>query len=313
MTGKLLEGLDSLPSEVRQGVLTIGNFDGVHVGHQRILSEAKELATSEAAVVVAMTFDPPPDLVLRPADAPERLTLNEQKGQLLISRGADWVVTVRPTPKLLALPAEAFIERVIVGRFDPHHLVEGHNFLFGRERSGTIETLREAGPSSGFQLQVVEPVLLDFPQGRQRVSSTLIRGFLRAGNVEQANRCLGREFAICGRVVAGQGQGRRLACPTVNIDPGEQIVPADGVYAGRGELGGREYVAAISIGNKPTFGPAAKRVVEAHLLDAQGDFYEQTITLRFVRWMRDQQRFEGPQALKAQMTKDIQHVRDILG
>ena len=313
MTGKLLEGLDSLPSEARQGVLTIGNFDGVHVGHQRIVSKAKELATSQAAVVVAMTFDPPPDLVLRPADAPERLTLNEQKGQRLISRGADWVVAARPTHELLALTGEAFIERVIVGCFAPRYMVEGHNFLFGRERSGTIETLREAGPSSGFQLHVVEPVLLDFPQGPQRVSSTLIRNFLRAGNVEQANRCLEREFALCGRVVAGQGQGRRLTYPTVNINPGEQIVPADGVYAGRGELGGREYLAAISIGNKPTLGPAARRVVEAHLLDAQGDFYEQAITLRFVRRMRDQRRFEGPEALKAQITKDTQHVRDILG
>jgi len=155
--------------------------------------------------------------------------------------------------------------------------------------------------------------VLDFPQGRRRVSSTLIRNFLRRGDVEQANRCLGGEFALCGRVVAGCGHGGQLTYPTVNIDPGQQIVPGDGVYAGRAVLGGREYLAAVSIGNKPTLGPTDERVVEAHLLDAQGDFYDQQITLRFVQRMRDQQRFDGPEALKAQIAKDTQRVRDILG
>jgi len=312
MDTNCIEGLDSLPASVHSCVLTVGNFDGVHVGHQRILTAARVLAETEKTAVVAMTFDPPPDLVLRPADAPQRISPHEKKCGLLLAAGVDTVVTARTTKELLAMPPEDFLKKIILRRFSPSHFVEGRNFAFGRGRTGNIDTLRAAQQKGGMVLHVVEPVSIRLAEGQTCVSSTLIRRLVSAGRIEDANRCLGREFALYGEVIAGQGRGRLLEFPTANIDPAEQVCPAEGVYAGKAALAGREFLAAISIGVKPTFAPA-ERTVEAFLIDAGDDYYGRLMTLSFVGRLRDQRRFENAETLKKQIAKDVQHVRKICG
>ncbi len=312
MTDRFIQSLEQVPPGARGCVLTMGNFDGVHVGHRRILQSARQLADEISAPVVAMTFDPPPDLVLRPADKSQRITPHRQKCELLVEAGADIVVTARVDAALLGMSADEFIDGVIVARFAPRSVVEGQNFFFGRRRSGTVETLRQVGPRKGFDVHVIDPVTLELEGMNQRVSSTVIRGLIASGDVADAARCLGRPFTLYSRIVAGSGRGRKLDFPTVNLAAGEQIIPADGVYAGRAEIDGKNFIAAISIGRKPTFGEA-DHTVEAHLVDAEGDFYGRDIVLCFVRLLREQRAFGDSQSLKAQIEKDINRVRETLG
>jgi riboflavin kinase/FMN adenylyltransferase len=313
--------LDSLPRSLRGCVLTIGNFDGVHRGHQRILQAARSQGDSSGAPVVAMTFEPPPDRSLRPSDEPRRLLPPEVKRSLLLEAGADGVVTARVDAVFLSLTAEEFVEQVLVGRLAARQVVEGEDFFFGRGRAGNVEFLRQAGRRHGFEVRVVEAVRVELGGKRWRISSNLIRRRLILGDVESAEACLGRPFTLYGRIVHGQGQGRRMDFPTVNLATSDQIVPAHGVYAGRAGIEGRSYPAAVSIGCKPTFtaarpdptGPApASRTVEAFLLDAEGDFYGRDMTLQFLHQLRPQERFEGPEALRAQIAKDVERVRKLL-
>ena len=311
MSDRRIQGLENLPAGARSCVLTIGNFDGVHLGHQAILATARLEADRAGVGVAAMTFDPPPDLVLRPVDEPRLLTPPARKADLLLQAGADWAVTVQTTPELLRASPEQFLQRIVMDRFAPAAMVEGEDFSFGRARAGNIEFLRRFGLENRFSVHVVPAVGVTIAGARRRISSTLVRGLIADGAVEEARACLGRCFALVGAVVAGHGRGRTLDYPTANLDPGRQIVPADGVYAGHARVGERDYLAAVSVGNQPTF-PSGKHAVEAFLLEAKGDFYGQEMTLEFCRRLREQRRFENVQALRAQMNEDVQRVRDLL-
>ncbi|MCY2931205.1 MAG: bifunctional riboflavin kinase/FAD synthetase [Planctomycetota bacterium] len=311
MKDRWIQGLENLPPAVRGCVLTIGNFDGVHRGHQAILSLARREADRAGAGVAAMTFDPPPDLVLRPVDEPRLLTPPARKAELLLQAGADWAVTTRATTELLRASPEQFLQSVVMDYFSPVAMVEGEDFSFGKARAGNVEFLRRFGLEHGFTVQVVPAVAVTLGGQSQRISSTLVRGLIADGAVEQARECLGRPFALVGPVVAGFGRGRNLDYPTANLDPARQVVPADGVYAALARLGGSEYLAAVSVGNQPTF-PSGKHAVEAFLLDATGDFYGLEMTLEFRHRLRPQRRFETVEALKAQMNEDVQRVRDLL-
>jgi len=312
MDDRCIQGLESLPASLGGCILTVGNFDGVHLGHRRIVLAGRALAPAGEPPVVVMTFEPSPDLVLRPDDVPQRLTPAPRKVRLLLQAGADYVVIVKADTDLLSLAPEQFIEWAIIEKFSPAHVVEGRNFFFGRGRAGNVETLRSMGPDGGFLVHVVAPEMVDLPAGPQRISSTLIRRLLLEGRVADAARCLGRDYELAGRVTAGAGRGRRLDYPTINVAPGQQVRPADGVYAGTATLGEQEFCAAISIGEQPTF-DAGSRTIEAFLIDADGDFYDNPVTLRFSRRLRGQVRFDGPEALKAQMAKDVERVREVLG
>jgi riboflavin kinase/FMN adenylyltransferase len=310
--------LEALPSFFRGCVLTIGNFDGVHLGHQCILRIARALGDSIGAPVAAMTMDPPPDRVLHPGEQSLRLIPPEVKRALLLEAGADCVVTARVDAGFLAVTAEEFVDKVLVGKFAARHVVEGPNFFFGRGRRGSIELLRQVGPQKGFEVHVVEPASVEAAGAAERISSSLIRRRLILGDVECAHRCLGRPFALYGPVVRGEGRGRTWAIPTANLAPSEQVVPADGVYAGRARVEGRDYLAAISVGRKPTLAAAegrqrpGQRTVEAFLLDAEGDFYDKPMALSFLHRLRSQERFEGIDQLRAQIAKDVQRVRQLL-
>lgn len=311
MVERIIQGLDALPQAVRGGVLTVGNFDGVHVGHQRILRTARELASAESAVV-AMTFEPSPDHILRPKDVVQRITPIEEKARLLREGGADYVVVLTVSREFFAMTPEAFIKDVLMERFAPRHMVEGPNFFFGRGRSGDVEMLARVGPEYGFQVHIVEPVSLEFSEGRRRVSSTLIREMISAGRMKSVHRCLGRYFRLFGVVVPGTGRGSRLLkFPTVNLNCRNQVLPADGVYAAQASVEGKTVIAAVSIGENPTLGGAGHSV-EAFLLDITGNFYQKQVALSLVERIRPQQKFPDAETLRHQIAKDVERVRQIM-
>jgi len=292
-------------------VLTIGNFDGVHVGHRRIIDIAASLANGGS--VVAMTFDPPPDLVLHPANAPLRVAPQAVKNRLLLDAGCDFVVTVPASLEMLSMTPDEFARRIIIDAFAPRHVVEGPNFFFGRKRSGSIVTLAEIGRRAGFEVHVAEPVHLELSDGPKLASSTLIRHLVAEGRVADAALCLGRPFTLYGRVVRGRGMGRVLEYPTANLELGDQVIPADGVYAGVAEVRGESCAAAISVGTAPTFRSDAQslRTVEAFLLKASGDLYDASMALALTQRLREQRRYDSPEALKAQMARDVEQVRQL--
>jgi len=311
MNPRCITGLENTPDEIKGCVLTVGNFDGVHIGHQSIIASARALADAEGIPVAAMTFDPPPDLVLRPDDPPRRLTLPDRKAELLCECGADFAVTARADMALLGLMPEDFVSEILVGHFAPKHIVEGNNFFYGRKRAGDVRTLRETGVDHGFTVHLAESIVSDFGDGPVLLSSTLVRQLLLAGRVEPAGRALGRRFEICGTVVEGVQRGRKMNYPTANVDPGQHITPGDGVYAGVAKVDGESYATAISIGDQPTF-DGARRTIEAFLLDVDACFYGKTMTLGFAARLRDQVKFNSEAELIDQMRKDVQRVREIV-
>ena len=311
MSLNVIEGLDRLGGQTAGGVLTVGNFDGVHLGHQKLLAAARELADQTASKLCVLTFDPAPAVLVDEDRGDERIVPVEQKHRLLGECGADMVVVVKTTREFLAMPPEQFVREVIAGKLCPRHVVEGHNFFFGRGRAGNLELLERMAPALGFEVTEVEPVMLDLPaRGHVRVSSSLIRELIHLGEVGLAGECLSRPFTLCGRVVRGDQRGRALEHPTANVDPDGMIVPGDGVYAGRAVVEGVEWPAAVSIGAKPTF-ESSPRVIEAYLVGAEGDFYGLPIAVTFLARLRDQQKFTDVESLKAQMAKDVQRVREI--
>ncbi|HVP10301.1 MAG TPA: bifunctional riboflavin kinase/FAD synthetase [Phycisphaerae bacterium] len=333
---KVYEGLSSIDDSMRGAVLTVGNFDGVHLGHQRILRTSHALAHVSSAKVVAMTFEPHPLAVLRPDRAPRRLTPCDEKLRQLAQAGADAVVKLKADRETLSLSAEDFVRQVLVRQIHPSYIVEGHDFGFGHNRQGNIDTLWALSPKGGFQVHVVEPYRITLgPREHVIVSSTVIRDCLSRGEIEQAAACLGRPYALVGDVVHGEGQGTHLGYPTINLEVAEgQLIPGEGVYAGIAELGvarsraGKQgtydlaapvrghdaatvSLAAISLGHRPTLG-GKKLVIEAFVLDKSGDWYGEHARLDFVKRVRDQRKFASRAELTDQIARDVEYVRRVV-
>jgi riboflavin kinase/FMN adenylyltransferase len=307
----VLHGLDSARFEAV--VLTIGNFDGVHLGHQAILAAGRRRADAARTRLVAMTFDPHPLAVLTPEHVPAMLTPLEEKLHQLERAGADVAVVVRSSVDLLKISAADFIAEVIVARFRPRAVVEGISFGFGRHREGNVESLQAATGRYGFEVEVVGPVRIALGGHPDTViSSSLVRQLLVSGTVDRAAICLGRPYALLGPVIHGVGRGVTLGFPTANIDPGRQLAPAQGVYAGRSIVDGKPYPAAISIGRNPTFG-GHELAVEAYLLDFAGDLYGRSIRIEFLDWLRPQVKYESAEALHDQIARDVELTRKIFG
>ena len=295
-----------------QSVVTIGNFDGVHLGHRAILRRAADVAGRLDLPVRVVTFEPHPAAVLQPASPPARLMSPAAKIEHLRDCGAVVVDVVEPTRRWLDQSPQEFV-KWLVERHAPAAVVEGTNFCFGKDRTGQVETLAALGRSHGFEVHVVDRVEVSTQdQLRVPVSSTFLRWLLEQGRVADAGRCLTKPYGLTARVVRGQDRGKALRIPTANLDPealGDVVVPGDGVYAGLVELDGdKAYPAAISVGVKPTFGDAS-RAVEAHALDYEGDLYGQIVTVRFCRWLRDQRPFNNAEALVGQIQRDISQTR----
>ncbi|HEY7120712.1 MAG TPA: riboflavin biosynthesis protein RibF, partial [Tepidisphaeraceae bacterium] len=303
---QIVEGIEGLRSTPPGAVLSVGNFDGIHIGHQRILQTGRSLADQEGTQLVAVTFEPHPLTVLRPEKAPPRLTPSLFKRELLAQAGVDRLVVLPPSHEVLDLTAEDFwaILRDVVR---PRHMVEGGSFNFGKGRGGTISRLREWAASSTVRLDVIEAVevaLLDLTV--VPVSSSLIRWLLGNGRVRDAAICLGRPYVLEGPVIKGYQRGKEIGVPTANLDTGEQVVPMEGVYAGRCSLDGSTYPAAVSVGRMETFGDKLRRQVEAHLVGFDGDLYGQAVRVELIDWGREQRKYGALEPLIEQIRRDIE-------
>jgi riboflavin kinase/FMN adenylyltransferase len=306
---KVVYGLEFVATPPAHAVLTIGNFDGVHLAHRALLNRAKEISGETGGTTVVLTFEPHPLRVVAPHRAPRILTPLSEKLRLLDSAGADVAVVARSEAALLGLEAEEFIEQIVRTKLAPTHIVEGPSFGFGRGRRGTPELLKKAAAEFGCQVHVVDPVTVKLGTGSTDVvSSSLLRRLLEEGRVVDAARCLGRNYRVFGEVVRGDGRGRRLGFPTANLGAIDQVIPADGVYAGQAVVRGAAFRCAISIGSTPTFGAGVRRV-EAHLLDFKDALYGESLAVDFASFLRDQATFSSPEALVRQLEQDVQAVR----
>ena len=295
--------------------MTIGTFDGVHRGHAALVHRARELAGHTGRVIV-MSFDPHPLASINPSLAPPRLTTFPTRRKFLLALGADEVHRIQPTPDTLNLEPEQFI-RQIVERFSPSHIVEGCDFRFGRDRSGTVTTLMDLGPKMGFNAECLDAVSIALTDHTLvRASSSLARWLLHHGRVKDLALVLNRPHEFTGEVRPGHQRGRTINIPTANVYS-EVMLPSVGVYAGYAyPPSGGKYRAAINIGTSPTFGEHYRHA-EVHLIDYEhnGPEYDWTLRVELHRWVRDPVRFPDTEALKEQILRDIEriHTMEFIG
>ena len=286
----------------RGSVLAIGNFDGIHLGHQAILRSVVERAHQLHAVPTALTFDPPPLKVLRPESAPFRLSTNAQRMDWFDFVGLEAAVVLPFTQDLSKLTPQEFVEQILLRDLHVRAVLVGENFRFGHKQAGDVHLLRELGRKHRFEVIIVPPVV----DHGEVVSSTIVRRKIAAGDVTHAGHLLGRPFVLTGEVVTGTGTGRRFTFPTLNLAPEQELLPARGVYITRTQLGGdsRRYRSVTNIGIRPTFNGSALSV-ETHLLDFQAEAAPKRIAVHFWKHLREEKKFSGPEELRAQIARDI--------
>lgn len=303
-------GETELPADVRDTVVTVGTFDGVHCGHRDVVSRLVTRAGASGRVSLLVTFEPHPLEIINPSAAPGLLTTRDEKLTLLAKTALDWVAIVPFTPELAQLPAAEFVDSILLGRFRMAELLIGHDHGFGRGREGDITLLRSLGKERGFKVDAVSPVLT---KDGEPVSSTLVRRALAAGELERVRTLLGRAYSVSGTVVAGDARGRLLGFPTLNVALPEsrKLLPPDGVYAVQVEGSRGRFDGMMNLGGRPTFGDE-RRSIEVHLFDAAGDFYGDRVDVAFVARLRDTMRFSGPDALVAQLRLDADAARRAL-
>jgi len=317
--------LDSVPKDFGPSVLTLGNFDGVHRGHQRVLQQVVEAARLRAAAAVVVSFDPHPAQVHRPESAPELIMGLDDRVETLAGTGIDALLMMRYTLELAANTPEKFVERVFVQALNARAVVIGHDVRFGRGNSGDLDTMRALGQKLGFEVIAIDDFGASYPMdataadGDRRCSSTWVREALEAGDVGTASRVLGRHHHMRGEVVHGAARGRKLGYPTANLAASSQgFIPADGIYAGwLTDQAGTRWPAAISVGSNPTF-DGVDRQVEAHVINRPPepvlafDLYGQQVVVEFVERLRGQVAYTGPEALIEQMKLDVNQARGLL-
>jgi riboflavin kinase/FMN adenylyltransferase len=296
----LLQDLDNLPDALQAGAVTIGNFDGVHRGHARIVERLLERARQVGGPAIVFTFEPHPVRLLRPAQTPPPLTWIDRKAELLGALGVDAVVAYPTDRNLLALTPTEFFDLIIRQRLKAEALVEGPNFLFGRDRTGDVQLLGQLCRQHGMQLEIVDPILSD----GSYVSSSRIRELIRLGDARQADQLLTQPYRVRGTVVRGAGRGASIGFATANLDPTEMWLPAKGVYAGRAYLARQVYPAAINIGPNPTFGENAVKF-ETHLVGIDRSLYAERLEVEFLDRLRDVCTFPDVETLKKQLTSDV--------
>lgn len=302
------------PFPGERSVVTIGAYDGVHLGHQAVIAHVRAAAEAESARAIVLTFDRHPATVVRPESAPRLLTSPDQRLELLAATGVDATVVVHFDEAQSHESPESFIERVLIGALAVGRVVVGEDFHFGTNRAGNVALLEKYGNSHGFEVEPV-PLVARVDGIDEPVSSTAIRRALAGGEVDLAARLLGRPYEVRGHVVLGDQRGRLLGFPTANVEvPNAMCLPADGVYAGRYvRPSGDVHPCAINLGRRPTFYEHADHsLLEAHLMDFEGDLYGEAAFVRFEHFLRSERKFEGIEAIKAQLDVDVGHARALL-
>jgi riboflavin kinase / FMN adenylyltransferase len=293
---------DSPPSSFRGGVLAIGNFDGVHLGHAALMREAAKIGRP----VIAVTFDPHPMQILTPDKYRPPLTTVEYRAELLQKIGADHVTILETDAALLALSPEYFFETIVAGVHAARGIVEGFNFRFGKDRAGTNDLLRQLSEARGIAFREVPAHEI----AGQPVSSSRVRNAIEVGRISEATSLLGHPYTLIGQVVAGAKRGHTIGFPTANLDNIATLIPGDGVYAVRVTVGNRTYSGAANIGPNPTFNDG-QRKVEVHLLDFNDNIYFETISVDFISRLRETIKFPNVDALTAQLKLDLLAVREL--
>jgi riboflavin kinase / FMN adenylyltransferase len=291
--------------QFRSPILTIGNYDGIHVGHRRIIELVKERAASIDGTSMLMTFDPHPLQVLRPDQELPSITPLSKKIELINETGIDVLIIVPFTQEFGLMEAEDYIKRILVDHLKVKGVIIGYDFRFGRGGRGDVALLKAYGSECGFSVDVVEQISIE----DEKVGSNRIRLLVRNGDVAGANRLLGRPYALGGQVVSGMSRGREIGFPTVNLRTDHNLVPGNGVYVTQVEFGDRKYGSVTNIGYNPTFGNT-ERTIETFILDFQGSLYGETITLHFMRRIRDEAKFESVQALVQRITADVAEAKE---
>ena len=300
--------LDSLPTSCCGGAVAIGNFDGVHRGHARIIERLLTVARELSGPALVFTFDPHPARLLHPEQAPAPLCWADRKAELLAALGVDAVLVYPTTLAFLRMEARQFFDQVLCGRLRAQCIVEGRNFFFGHNREGTVEVLRKFCDQAGTRLEVVDSLEID---GRT-VSSSLVRRLVAAGQVDQVRHMLTQPYCIRGRVIHGAGRGDGLGFPTANIEGIDTLLPGEGVYAGGVWVAGQRHLAAIAIGPNPTFHEQTLKI-EAFLLDYRGNLYGQTVEVGFLARLRNIMQFASVEELIRQMADDVERTRKTEG
>jgi riboflavin kinase/FMN adenylyltransferase len=310
---RILHGLEKIREMHRGSVVTIGNFDGVHLGHQKIINAVTGEAERLGTLSLALTFEPHPVKVLMPDRGLKLITPPEQRARLILNYGVDRVLFVNFTREFASQMPDDFIRDVLVGKLGARAVIVGHNYTFGKGRRGTTELLRTRGRKFGFGVKVVRSVRM----GPDVISSSRIRGLITKGRVSRASELLGRPYSIQGTVVRGAGRGgKALGTPTANLSTTNELLPPKGVYAVRAALGGRLLDGVANIGYKPTFkdsGGEEGRSYEVHLFDFNGDIRGETLKVFFVKRLREEKAFPSVEALRLRIQKDIAQARKILG
>ena len=298
-----------IPSDSRGTVVTVGTFDGVHLGHRAVLEEIRDRASATGRRAVLLTFHPHPLRIVRPEATPPLLTTPVEKKEILAETGLDYAVFLAFSPALSRYSPRRFVEEILVGRLRLDELVIGHDHGFGRGRAGGVTLLREIGTELGFAVDVVEPVLIE----GAAVSSSLIRKAVSEGRLEAARTRLGRPYSARGVVVRGEQRGRDLGFPTANlrIDATEKLLPPSGIYAVRGVLKRGVFAGALHLGPRPTF-QGSPPSIELYLLDFDGEIYGEEVRVDFIRFLRPVRAFGSVASLVRQMELDVAEVRRVL-
>lgn len=305
---KTFHSLDDIRSPFDNAVVTIGNFDGVHLGHREIFRTVRKKAQEIGGTSVVVTFVPHPLKVLAPEKAPLLINTPDEKELFIAASGIDALVSIPFTREFSAIPPEDFVKEILVEKIGLKHLVIGYDYAFGRNRRGNIDLLRRMGGELGFGVTMLDPI----GSGGTVFSSSAVRSLIAAGKVEEIVSLLGRHFSLGGRVVHGHQRGKGLGFPTANIATEKELLPGPGVYAVKVKIGDGVYDGACNIGTNPTFNDNAISI-EAFLFDFEGDLYGREIRVYFIERLRDERRFPGPEALVAQIAEDVARARAILG
>ncbi len=296
---------DPRPAHWRQPVLALGNFDGVHRGHRKILERVRRVAGERAATSVVMTFDPHPPRIVRPDKAPPLLMTTPQKLEAIADAGVQGAAIVRFSTELSHWDPETFVRNVLVDWLHVGEVWVGANFLFGHDRSGNFSMLRVLGSRYGFKAEKIDPVRYkDFV-----VSSTRVRRLVSEGRVDEAGALLGHQYFVDGTIMRGDQRGRTLGFPTANLCSENELLPPHGVYATTARIGSLVYPSVTNVGTRPTVDQSGRTVIETHIFNLDRDLYGQSLRIGFVQRLRDERAFDSLDALRAQIDADCQRAR----